>query len=67
MKTLLENLGGYVVLIFFLLMNFPGGVIIMALSCNTSRLDAWDWFLSVIVPGYGLFVSLFFGPCLRLI
>jgi len=26
----------------------------MAMSCNTRRLDGWDWVLSVIIPFFGL-------------
>lgn len=39
---------------FFLLGQFPGGTIFMALMCDSRRLDGWDWVLSVIIPFYGL-------------
>lgn len=48
---------GAVVFVFFLLGNFPGGTILMALSCGSRQLDGWDWVLSVIIPFYGFFKS----------
>ena len=57
---------GAMALIFgfiFLLGQFPGGTIVMALSCRSSRLDGWDWVLSVIIPFYGIFKSLFSSYC----
>ena len=48
---------GFIILVFFLLGNFPGGTILMALSCGSRVLDGWDWVLSVIIPFYGFFKS----------
>lgn len=52
---------------FFLIVYFPGGTIFMALSCNSRHLDGWDWVLSVIIPAYGLFKSLFSSSCLGIL
>lgn len=52
----------FIYLILFVLVYFPGGTIFMASMCNNSRLDGWDWVLSVVIPGYGLARGLFF-PC----
>lgn len=54
MKSLLENALVIVFGVLFLLMQFPGGTVFMALSCPGQRLDGLDWVLSVIVPAYGL-------------
>lgn len=54
MKNILSTIGGGVFLVLFLLMQFPGGTIFMAVACPNRRLDGWDWVLSVIVPAYGL-------------
>jgi hypothetical protein len=45
---------GYAGLLFlaFAFICFPGGAILMALACNSRRLDGWDWVLSVIIPAY---------------
>jgi len=47
----------------FLLIYFPGGTILMAMVCNSRRLDGWDWVLSVIIPAYGLAKVLFNTSC----
>lgn len=47
----------------FLLIYFPGGTILMAMVCNSRRLDGWDWVLSVVVPAYGLMKVLFNSSC----
>lgn len=44
----------------FFLAQFPGGTILMAVSCSSRKLDGWDWVLSVIVPFYGIIKSFFF-------
>jgi hypothetical protein len=47
----------------FLLIYFPGGTILMAMACNSRRLDGWDWVLSVVIPAYGLMKVLFNTSC----
>jgi signal transduction histidine kinase len=37
--------------------------ILMALACNSRRIDGWDWVLSVIIPAYGLMEVLFNTSC----
>ena len=64
LEKLAEASGGIIIGVFFLLVNFPGGTIFMALGCNTRRLDGWDWVLSVIIPAYGLFKGLSSNACL---
>lgn len=54
MGRLLETVGGFGFACLFFVGNFPGGTILMAMSCNTRRLDGWDWVLSVIIPFFGL-------------
>ena len=56
---------GYAGLLFlaFAFISFPGGAILMALACNSRRLDGWDWVLSVIIPAYGLMKVLFNTSC----
>lgn len=49
----------FVIAVIFLLAVFPGGTIAMAASCNYHSMDAWDWLLSAIVPGYGLAAAIF--------
>jgi hypothetical protein len=49
--------------IIYLLTSFPGGTILMALSCDSHRLDGWDWVLSVIIPFYGIFKVLISSGC----
>jgi len=41
-------------LTLLLLASFPGGTIAMAIACRGTRLNGWDWVLSVILPAYGL-------------
>jgi hypothetical protein len=48
----------------FLLIYFPGGTILMAMACNSRRLDGWDWVLSVVIPAYGL-VKVLLNPYCR--
>mgnify|MGYP000681133212 CR=1 FL=1 len=67
MGRLFEQVGGFLFVAVFLLIQFPGGTIFMALSCNSRRLDGWDWVLSVIIPGYGLFKGLFGSACINMI
>lgn len=43
----------------FLVLYFPGGLVVMGLSCEKYRLEWWDWLLSVILPGYGLYQAIF--------
>lgn len=62
-NQLLENALGTAALLLFLVIYFPGGTILMALSCDSRRLDGWDWVLSVIIPGYGLAKSLLSSAC----
>lgn len=62
-KQLAEGAVSAAFLVFFLLIQFPGGTILMALSCNHSRLSGWDWVLSVVVPAYGLLKTLFSSSC----
>jgi hypothetical protein len=54
MRGIAESIGSIGIGILFMLGNFPGGTVTMALSCNARRLDGWDWVLSVIIPFYGL-------------
>lgn len=63
LKQLFESAAGVVFFLFFLVVYFPGGTIIMALSCNSQELDGWDWVLSVIIPAFGLFTALFSSAC----
>ena len=44
----------------FILAQFPGGTILMAISCSSRELDGLDWVLSVVVPFYGMIKSFFF-------
>ncbi len=53
-KQMLDSTLGIMFFLVFLIAYFPGGTILMALSCDSRRLDGWDWVLSVIIPGYGL-------------
>jgi len=63
MKNLFENTLTSMFVIIFMLGQFPGGTIVMALSCQSKRLDGWDWVLSVVIPFFGLFKALFSGAC----
>ncbi|MBL4543400.1 MAG: hypothetical protein JKP98_24250 [Rhodobacteraceae bacterium] len=42
---------------------FPGGTILMALSCDSRKLDGWDWVLSVVIPGFGVVKTIFSSSC----
>jgi len=61
MKSLGSILGGSAFLILFILMQFPGGTVFMAIACPNQRLDGLDWVLSVVIPAYGLIQG---GRCL---
>ncbi len=50
-----DKIFGSLFFIFFMIGQFPGGTITMALTCNSRNLDGWDWVLSVIVPFFGMF------------
>jgi len=63
MKSLFESFVGFAFFILALVLYFPGGTILMATQCNSHRLNGWDWVLSVIIPGYGLFKALFSSAC----
>ena len=63
LKQMLDSTVGIIIFLLFLAVYFPGGTILMALSCNSRRLDGWDWVLSVVVPGYGLAKSFFSSAC----
>lgn len=63
LKRMLESTIGIMIVLFFLVVYFPGGTILMALSCDSRRLDGWDWVLSVVVPAYGLIKSIFSSAC----
>ncbi len=54
----LGALGSLGLMVLFFLGQFPGGTILMATTCNTRRLDGWDWVLSVIMPFFGLIKSI---------
>ena len=56
-ETISNAVMGSLFLAFFVVAGFPGGTILMAVSCNSRSLDGWDWVLSVVVPMYGFFVS----------
>lgn len=49
--------------LFFLLIYFPGGTLLMAWACNSRRLTGLDWVLSVIVPAYGFLKAVFNVSC----
>ena len=63
MKSFLESTAGIGLGIFFMVGQFPFGTILMALMCNTRRLDGWDWVLSVVVPFYGIGKVLISNAC----
>jgi hypothetical protein len=63
MGKLFESGAGLLFAAVFLLGQFPGGTILMAMTCNSRRLDGWDWVLSVIVPFYGVMKVLFSRYC----
>lgn len=58
-----QQISGVVFAIIFMLGQFPGGTILMALRCDSHRLNGWDWVLSVVIPFYGLFKALFSSVC----
>lgn len=57
MNRLGNFLAGGGIVIIWLVMWFPGGTILMALTNDSRKLDGWDWVLSVIIPGYGFVKS----------
>lgn len=63
LKGLFESTVGFAFFLFLLVIYFPGGTIVMALSCNSRKLDGWDWVLSVVIPGFGLIKSIFSSAC----
>ena len=63
MDRIFESVSSIIFYLFFLVVYFPGGTIVMALSCNSRRLDGWDWVLSVVIPAYGLAKSIFSSSC----
>lgn len=63
MSKILESSFAMLLWAVFLLGQFPGGTIVMALKCNSTRLDGWDWVLSVVIPFYGLAKALFSSSC----
>lgn len=67
MKDLFGGLGIVVFYILFAVVYFPGGTILMALTCRTRELDGWDWVLSVIIPAFGMFTALLSDSCLNVI
>jgi hypothetical protein len=58
-----QQISGVFLAIIFMLGQFPGGTILMALRCDSHRLNGWDWVLSVVIPFYGLFKALFSSVC----
>jgi hypothetical protein len=58
-----ERIGGLALGIIFMLGQFPGGTILMALRCDSHRLTGWDWVLSVIIPFYGLIKAFVSSAC----
>ena len=63
LKDIFASAAGITMFLFFALFSFPGGTIMMAMSCDSRNLDGWDWVLSVVVPGFGLFKSIFSSAC----
>lgn len=63
MRALFESASGLLFMALFFVVYFPGGTILMALSCDSRKLDGWDWVLSVIIPAYGLMTSLLSSAC----
>lgn len=63
MERLFQSGLSVMLFVFFLVIYFPGGTILMAMACNSRRLDGWDWVLSVVVPAYGLLKVLFNSSC----
>lgn len=54
MQKVLEAIGGFGFMLAFAVLYFPGGTILMWLSCPDRRLDGLDWVLSVVIPGFGV-------------
>ena len=63
LKELGSSIGSVVIIGVFLLGQFPGGTILMAIKCDSHRLTGWDWVLSVIIPFFGVFKALFSSAC----
>lgn len=59
LESIIGSAGGLLIIAIVVFTYFPGGTILMALSCNSSSLDGWDWVLSVVIPGYGLIKGIF--------
>lgn len=55
MHAIINGAGAVIIAGLFLVGQFPGGTIFMALSCSSYRLDGWDWVFSVVIPFFGLF------------
>ena len=62
-SRLFESAMGIALFLLFTVLYFPGGTIVMALACNSRRLDGWDWVLSVVIPAYGVIKALFSSAC----
>ena len=58
MRDLLSSISGIFFFVLFMLAQFPGGTIFMAMRCNSHDLNGWDWVLSVVIPFYGLISGL---------
>jgi len=58
-----QQIGGLILGIIFMLGQFPGGTILMALRCDSHRLNGWDWVLSVVIPFYGLIKAFTSSAC----
>ena len=56
MSTFIGRLTALIMIpiIGFLILWFPGGLIIMGTQCHGSKIDGWDWIFSVLVPFYGV-------------
>ncbi len=54
MKGFFDNATGIVMFFLFLLAQFPGGTVFMAMRCESIDLTGWNWVLSVVMPFYGL-------------
>lgn len=63
MQRLFDGALTGILFVAFALFYFPGGTILMAMACNSRRLDGWDWVLSVIIPAYGLAKVVFNTSC----
>jgi hypothetical protein len=47
-KQAFESAAGVAIFLLFLVVYFPGGTIMMALSCDSRKLDGWDLFKSLL-------------------